>query len=655
MLRTLGADLVGMSTVPEVLAARHMGIRCLALSCVTNAAAGVLPEPIDHERFLEVGARAAGDLVALLREVVPALRASSTSSCDAARPPVGRPAPRRRGPRRCAARSRPAAARSALERARRDDPRRAAIPAIRSRSRRRARAASRALAPARVNATGVIVHTNLGRAPLRRARSNASRSRRGYSSSSSTSSPASAGSRQDHVDRASTAHRRRGGARRQQRRCRGPARANRARRGPRVVVSRGEIVEFGDGFRIPEVLARSAPRIVEVGTTNRTRAERLRARDRSGDRCASPRAQSNYRIVELHGDRLAARVAGIAKRAGLPLVDGLGSAPCLTSGTSRRLHRASLRARTSSASRATSSSAGRRPVPRGGRRAHRPTAPPSAAAGAPRRRVPRSRRSRSARAHERQGASATPDPVLRMLDEPLDWFTPSRRLAGTRRRRTRAHRRAVGGGACPSRSSQARPAPSRRRSRPSPSGRPPVVGIVRDGRLLLDAGTLSDARGRRGRARLPAGAAGDHQRVPVPLTVGTGGARRSQQDDARPRAHRQGHRPASRGAGARISIDLGFARFELPAAARCRSSTSPGHERLVRTMVAGATDRPLPPRGRRGRGRPPPDPRAPHDSECPRCRHGVVAETRPTRSTPETLELAVEEARELVPGHRSSR
>lgn len=73
MLRALGADLVGMSTVPEVLAARHMGIRCLALSCVTNMAAGVLPEPIDHERVLEIGAAASGRLVALLREVVPAL------------------------------------------------------------------------------------------------------------------------------------------------------------------------------------------------------------------------------------------------------------------------------------------------------------------------------------------------------------------------------------------------------------------------------------------------------------------------------------------------------------------------------------------------------------------------------------------------------
>jgi purine-nucleoside phosphorylase len=80
MLGALGADLVGMSTAPEVLAARHMGIRCLALSCVTNAAAGVVPEPIDHERVLEVGAAAAKDVVALLREVIPALGTRSAHS-----------------------------------------------------------------------------------------------------------------------------------------------------------------------------------------------------------------------------------------------------------------------------------------------------------------------------------------------------------------------------------------------------------------------------------------------------------------------------------------------------------------------------------------------------------------------------------------------
>ena len=75
MLRALGADLVGMSVVPEVLAARHMGIRCLAVSCVTNLAAGVSPEPIDPDHVLEVGAQAAGSLVSLLRELVPTLSA----------------------------------------------------------------------------------------------------------------------------------------------------------------------------------------------------------------------------------------------------------------------------------------------------------------------------------------------------------------------------------------------------------------------------------------------------------------------------------------------------------------------------------------------------------------------------------------------------
>jgi purine-nucleoside phosphorylase len=70
----IGADLAGMSTVPEVLAARHMGIRCLAVSCVTNMAAGISPEPIDHEKVLEVGAAAADKLTALLRELLPTLQ-----------------------------------------------------------------------------------------------------------------------------------------------------------------------------------------------------------------------------------------------------------------------------------------------------------------------------------------------------------------------------------------------------------------------------------------------------------------------------------------------------------------------------------------------------------------------------------------------------
>ena len=74
-MRAAGGDLAGMSTVQEVIAARHMGIRCLGISVVTNMAAGVLPETIDHEAVLEVGAHAAGSLTSLLRELVPTLSA----------------------------------------------------------------------------------------------------------------------------------------------------------------------------------------------------------------------------------------------------------------------------------------------------------------------------------------------------------------------------------------------------------------------------------------------------------------------------------------------------------------------------------------------------------------------------------------------------
>jgi purine-nucleoside phosphorylase len=70
-LRTIGADLVGMSTVYEVIAARHMGIRCLAFSCVTNMAAGILPQKISHEEVLETGGRVRERLVGLLQKLLP--------------------------------------------------------------------------------------------------------------------------------------------------------------------------------------------------------------------------------------------------------------------------------------------------------------------------------------------------------------------------------------------------------------------------------------------------------------------------------------------------------------------------------------------------------------------------------------------------------
>ena len=74
-LRTIGADLVGMSTVSEVIAARHMRIEVLAISCVTNMAAGILDQPLNHEEVLETGHKVQKQFIALIEAVVPKIAA----------------------------------------------------------------------------------------------------------------------------------------------------------------------------------------------------------------------------------------------------------------------------------------------------------------------------------------------------------------------------------------------------------------------------------------------------------------------------------------------------------------------------------------------------------------------------------------------------
>jgi len=178
-----------------------------------------------------------------------------------------------------------------------------------------------------VNATGVIVHTNLGRAPLAEAALDRIRDvARGYSNLEYDVAAGGRGSRQDHV---TTMLRRLTGAEA------GLVVNNNAAavmlalaalaEGRDVLVSRGELIEIGDGFRIPDVLERSGARLREVGTTNRTRATDYEAAI-SPDTAVLLRVhQSNFRIVGFTEQPSLEDLAQVAGRHELVLVDDLGS------------------------------------------------------------------------------------------------------------------------------------------------------------------------------------------------------------------------------------------------------------------------------------------------------------------------------------------
>jgi L-seryl-tRNA(Ser) seleniumtransferase len=218
-------------------------------------------------------------------------------------------------------------ARSLLERAR-EQIRAGADPGDLGSRLREELAAARAPRLRRVlNATGVIAHTNLGRAPLAEAALDRVHDvARGYSNLEYDLSAGARGSRQAHVAEIL-------------RRLTGAEAAlvvnNNAAavmlalaalaEGREVLVSRGELIEIGDGFRIPDVLVRSGARLREVGTTNRTRAADYEAAIGPDTAVLLRVHQSNFRVVGFTEQPRLEELAGIAQRHGLPLVDDLGS------------------------------------------------------------------------------------------------------------------------------------------------------------------------------------------------------------------------------------------------------------------------------------------------------------------------------------------
>jgi len=178
-----------------------------------------------------------------------------------------------------------------------------------------------------LNATGVIVHTNLGRAPLApEALARVSEAARGYSNLELDLGDGARGSRQDHL---ASLLRRLTGAEASLVVNNNAAAVLLAlaalAEGREVVVSRGELLEIGDGFRIPDVLVRSGARLVEVGTTNRTRAADY-AQAIGPDTALLLRVhQSNFRVVGFAELPRLEELAAVARAHDLPLVDDLGS------------------------------------------------------------------------------------------------------------------------------------------------------------------------------------------------------------------------------------------------------------------------------------------------------------------------------------------
>jgi L-seryl-tRNA(Ser) seleniumtransferase len=346
-----------------------------------------------------------------------------------------------------------------------------------------------------LNATGVIVHTNLGRAPLAAAAlEHVAAAARGYSNLEYDLAAGGRGSRQAHVADLL-------------RRLTGAESAlvvnNNAAavllalaalaEGREVLVSRGELIEIGDGFRIPDVLARSGARLREVGTTNRTRAADYEGAIGPETAVLLRVHQSNFRVVGFTEQPSVDELAQVAQSHKLVFVDDLGSGALVDVGDEPTA-RASIAAGADLVCFSGDKLLG---GPQAGIVVGRADLVERLRRHPLQRALRADKLTLAALEGTLRVALERPDeiPVLRMLREPSDLVRArAERLAELVAGDVEETIARAGGGALPLAELPSYAcAVEEELAERLRAGEPPVVGIVRDGRLLLDCRTLADS------------------------------------------------------------------------------------------------------------------------------------------------------------------